>query len=238
MATIRLIPSTYSLSNTEYLSVSNASNMYNNTDSTTYATVTNSKTKTSSYYIYLKGFNFDDIPNNAVINSFTVKLKAYESGVNTSSSYTPRLVNNTTTITSSCSAITTSVQTLTFTGVTADWNTIVGYGSNFGIRINCRRANKNTTSYVYIYGAEILVDYTVPVYHTVSTSITGGTLRSPTVASTTVRDGANYEITFNGNPDYTLSSMTVNGVEVTPTIKSAPTPTLPTYTVSTNYGTY
>ena len=238
MATIRLIPSTYSLSNTEYLSVSNASNMYNNTDSTTYATVTNSKTKTSSYYIYLKGFNFDDIPNNAVINSFTVKLKAYESGVNTSSSYTPRLVNNTTTITSSCSAITTSVQTLTFTGVTADWNTIVGYGSNFGIRINCRRANKNTTSYVYIYGAEILVDYTVPVYHTVSTSITGGTLRSPTVASTTVRDGANYEITFNGNPDYTLSSMTVNGVEVTPTIKSAPAPTLPTYTVSTNYGTY
>ena len=74
MATIRLIPSTYSLSKTEYLSVSNASNMYNNTDSTTYATVTNSKSKTSSYYIYLKGFNFNDIPSNATINSFTVKL--------------------------------------------------------------------------------------------------------------------------------------------------------------------
>ena len=69
-------------------------------------------------------------------------------------------------------------------------------------------------------------------------AITGGTLRSPTVASTTVRGGANYEITFNGNPGYTLSSMTVNGVEVTPTIKNAPAPTLPTYTVSTNYGTY
>ena len=74
MATIRLIPSAYSLSNTSYLSVSNASNMYDNTDSTTYATVTNSRTSTTSYYIYLKGFNFDDIPSNATVNSFTVKL--------------------------------------------------------------------------------------------------------------------------------------------------------------------
>ena len=65
-----------------------------------------------------------------------------------------------------------------------------------------------------------------------------GTLRSPTTSSATVSGGANYEITFNGNPDYTFSSMTVNGVEVTPIIKSAPAPTLPTYTVSTNYGTY
>ena len=308
MATIRLIPSAYSLSNTSYLSVSNASNMYDNTDSTTYATVTNSRTSTTSYYIYLKGFNFDDIPSNAIVNSFTVKLKAYESGVSTSSSYAPKLVNNTTTITSSCSAITTSAQTLTFTGVTADWDTIVGYGSNFGIRINCRRASRYTTGYVYIYGAEILVDYTVPTYHTVSvtqstggtislsqsgqvlegtivtatatpsdgyeleniyvngnvlsgtsfvvdedkavsavfnqlithtvsTSITGGTLRTPTTASMTVSDGDDCEVTFNGEADYTFLSMTVNGVEVTPIIKNAPAP-LPTYTVSTNYGTY
>lgn len=237
MATIRLIPSAYSLSNASYLSISNASNMYNNTDSTTYATVTNSRTSTTSYYIYLKGFNFNDIPTNAIINSFTVKLKAYESGVSTSATSAPMLVNNTTTITSSCSAITTSAQTLTFTGVTADWDTIVSYGGNFGIRINCRRASRNTTSYVYIYGAEILVDYTMPVHHTVSTSITGGTLRSPTTASATISGGANYEITFNGNLGYALSSMTVNGVEVTPTIKNAPAPA-PSYTVSTNYGTY
>ena len=76
------------------------------------------------------------------------------------------------------------------------------------------------------------------IRYTISTSITGGTLRNPTTASATVRGGTNYEITFNGNPTYTLSSMTVNGVEVTPTIKSAPAPTRPTYTVSTNYSTY
>ena len=75
------------------------------------------------------------------------------------------------------------------------------------------------------------------ITHTVSTSITGGTLRSPTTASITVNDGDDCEITFNGNTDYTFSSMTVNDVEVTPTIKNAPA-VLPTYTVSTNYGTY
>lgn len=308
MATIRLIPSTYSLSNTTYLSVSNASNMYANTDSTTYATVRNSRTSTTSYYIYLKGFNFDDIPSNAVVNSFTVKLKAYEQGVNTSSNYAPVLVNNTTTITSTCSALSTSAQTLTFTGVTADWDTITGYGSNFGIRINCRRASRYTTSYVYIYGAEILVDYTVPTYYNVSatqstggtislsesgsvlegttvtvtatpsdgyeleniyvngavlsgtsfvvdgdktvtatfaslvmynvsTSITNGTLRDPTTASMSINEGDSCEITFNGNSECTFSSMTVNGTSVTPITKNAPA-ALPTYTVSTNYGTY
>lgn len=96
----------------------------------------------------------------------------------------------------------------------------------------------NTSYYIRCFGIDLIVTYEVPTSYTVSTSITGGTLRSPTVASATVSGGANYEITFNGNPDYTLSSMTVNDVEVTPTVKSAPAPTLPTYTVSTNYGTY
>ena len=37
----------------------------------------------------------------------------------------------------------------------------VSAGSDFGIRINCRRSSRNTTAYVYIYGAEIEVDYTM-----------------------------------------------------------------------------
>ena len=235
MATIRLIPSTYSLSNTRYLSVSNASNMYDNTDSTTYATVNHTRTSTTSYYIYVKGFNFDDIPSDAIINSATVKVKAK---VTRAGSYAPALYNNTTSLGQNLSGNIGTTTTTSTIDITSNWETYKGYGSNFGIRLRLNRSSRNTASSMNIYGAEILVDYTVPVYHTVSTSITGGTLRSPTTASATVRDGANYEITFNGNPGYTLSSMTVNGIEVTPIIKSAPAPTLPTYTVSTNYGTY
>ena len=235
MATIRLIPSAYSLSNTSYLSISNASNMYTDTDSTTYATVNHTRTMTTSQYIYVKWFNFDSIPTEAIINSATVKVKAK---VTSAGSYAPALYNNTTSLSQNLSGNIGTTATTSTVDITSNWETYKGYGSNFGIRLRLNRSSRYTASSMNIYGAEILVDYTVPVYHTVSTSITGGTLRSPTTASATVRDGANYEITFNGNPGYTLSSMTVNGVEVTPTIKSAPAPILPRYTVSTNYGTY
>lgn len=170
MAIIRLVPSTYYLSNTSYLSVSDTNNMYNNTDNTSYATVTNSQNGTSSYYIYLRGFNFSSVPSDAIINSFTVKLKARESGVSTSTSYRPYLCNNTSTITNAYSnVLSTSEQTLTFSNDSITWETLKGYGDDFGIRINCRRANSNTTGYVYIYGAEIEVDYTIPIYHQITT---------------------------------------------------------------------
>ena len=39
MATMRLIPSTYYASNTFYAEVTDADNMYTNTDSTTYASL-------------------------------------------------------------------------------------------------------------------------------------------------------------------------------------------------------
>lgn len=210
MATARLIPSTYYLSNSTYLSVSNASNMYNNTDNDSYATVTNSRTSTTSYYIYIRGFNFSAIPSNAIINSFTVKLKARESGASTSTSYKPYLANGTTTINGSCDVITTTASVHTFSGISADWETIKGYGNNFGIRINCRRASRNTTSYMYLYGAEILVDYTVPVYYDVT--INNSTSATVTASETHPLEGTDVEIKLD-----TLSGITVkdNGVDVT-----------------------
>ena len=63
MATIRLNPSVHAVSSTSYLSVANENNMYANTDSTTYATITNTNASTSSRYLYLRGFNFNSIPS-------------------------------------------------------------------------------------------------------------------------------------------------------------------------------
>lgn len=214
MATIRLIPSTYYLSNSSYLSVSNANNMYHNTDNTTYATVYNSRTSTSSYYIYLRGFNFDDVPSGAIVNSFTVKLKAYESGVSTSDSYKPYLANGTTAINGSCSAITTTASVHEFTGISADWETISGYGDNFGIRINCRRASRNTAGYVYIYGAEILVDYTMPVSATVTSTLTGDGTISPSGATSTY-EGAEYTLTITPTNKSDPVTATQDGVDIT-----------------------
>lgn len=214
MATIRLIPSTYYLSSSSYLSVSNASDMYANTDSTTYATVTNSRTSTSSYYIYLRGFNFDDVPSSAIINSFTVKLKAYESGANTSTSYVPYLANGTTTLSGcTCDAITTSASVNDFS-CSLDWATISGYGDSFGIRINCRRASKNTTSYIYIYGAEIEVNYTMPVAATVTSSLSGSGTIDPSGAYSTYED-TEYTLTITPTTKSDSVSATKDGTDIT-----------------------
>ena len=202
MATLRLVPSTYYLSST-YLSVSNAANMYTDTDSGTYATVTNSRTGTTSYYIYLRGFNFDDVPANAIINSWRVLLKARESGVSTSSSYAPKLCHGTSQITSTMTAISTTASVHEFTSVGADWDDLVGYGADLGIRINCRRSSRNTTGYMYIYGAEIEVTYTVPVYHSV-------TITNSTSATVTASDSNPLEGT-----DVTIMSDTISGIMVT-----------------------
>lgn len=214
MATIRLIPSEYYLSNSSYLSVSNASNMYANTDSDTYATVTNSRSSTTSYYIYLRGFNFDALPSGAIVNSFTVKLKARESGVSTSSSYKPYLANGTTAINGSCDAITTTASVHTFTGLSADWDDIVSYGSNFGIRINCRRASRNTTSYVYIYGAEIEVNYTMPVSATVTSTLTGNGSISPSGAYSCY-EGDEYTLTITPANTGDTVTATKDGADIT-----------------------
>lgn len=214
MATIRLVASTYYLSSSSYLSVSNASNMYNNTDNDTYGTVTNSRTNTSSYYIYLRGFNFDDIPSAAVVSSFTVKLKASESGVSTSSSHKPYLANGTTAINGSCSAITTSATTHEFTGISADWETLKGYGNNLGIRINCRRASKNTTSYMYIYGAEIEVTYTVPDPRTIATTLNGDGTISPS-GSNTYYDGDEIELVITPTNKSDTVTATRDGTDIT-----------------------
>ena len=215
MPTARLTASQYSLSNTTYLSVTNADRMYNDTDNTTYATCTNSQSGTTAYYLYLRGFDFSQIPSNAVVNSFTVKLKANESGASTSTSYVPTLCNNTTAL-SGCTttALNTTVSVHEFT-CNLDWDTVKGYGSNFTIRITNRRNSRNTTSYIYIYGAEIEVDYFVPVPATVTSSLVGNGTIVPSGAYSTYEDT---EYTLTITPDDTSETVTAtkNGTDITP----------------------
>lgn len=214
MATMRLVPSTYYVSSSTYLSVSNAANMYTNTDSDTYATVTNSQTGTTSYYLYIRGFNFDDIPSSAVVNSFSISFKVRESGITTSTSYRPYLCHGTSQLTSQCSMPSTTTQTLTFSGYDLDWSDLTGYGDDFGIRINCRRASRNTTGYLYVYGAEIEVNYTVPNPATVTSTLSGDGTIVPSGATSTY-DDAEYELTITPTNKSDTVTVKKNGVDVT-----------------------
>ena len=227
MPTIRLVPSTYYLSNSSYLSVSNASNMYDNTDSTNYATVTNSRTSTSSYYIYVRGFNFDDVPSGAIINSFTVKIKCNYSGGYSQAMY---LYDGTSTSYGSSDSISSTVTTHTFT-CSHTWEDVVASGSDFGIRINCRRSSRNTTSYVYIYGAEILVDYTMPVSATVTSTLSGSGTISPSGAYSTY-EGSEYELTITPTNKSDTVTATKNGVDITSQLVAHGQGSTNTYTAS------
>lgn len=211
MATIRLVPTTYETSSTQ-LSVTDGNNMLTNTDSTTYATIT-STVSGRSYQTYLRGFDFSAIPSVATVNSFTIKIKGSATGIDTGSNYVPRLANNTSTLTSSCSAFSSSVKVLTITS-SYTWEQIVGYGSNFGIRFTCRRSSQNTQAYVYCYGAEIEVDYTMPVSATVTSTLTGDGTIVPSGATSTY-EGLEYALTITPTTQTDTVIATQDGVDIT-----------------------
>ena len=215
MAIIRLVPSIlYNGAGTSYLTVSNESNAFTNTDSTTYATVTNTYSSTTNRYVYLQGFNFSDIPNNAIINSFSIKLKASENGGSTSSSYRPILCKGTSTYSNAyCDAITTSATVHSFS-FTQDYATFADDGDDFGIRINCRRGSRNTSASFYIYGAEIEVDYTIPNPCTVTTTLSGNGTISPS-GSTSTYEGAEFELTITPTDKSETVTATQDGVDIT-----------------------
>ena len=215
MAIIRLVPSVlYNAAGTSYLSVSDSANAYTNTDSDTYATVHNIYSSTTNRYVYLQGFNWDDIPTGAVINSFSIKLKARESGGSTSSSYRPVLCKGTATYSNAyCNAITTTASVHEFS-FTQDFATFRDDGEEFGIRINCRRGSRSSTSYHYIYGAEIEVDYTVPNPRTVTSTLTGNGTIDPNGVTNTY-EGAEYILTITPTDKSEEVHVTNNGVDVT-----------------------
>lgn len=196
MATVRLVPGSYTLSSTQYLTIADASNMYTNTDSTTYATITHNRANTTAYYLYIHNFNFSSIPSSGVkVTSFTVKIRGLESGLSTNSSYRMSLYNNTTAISNTTVTASLGTTATTFEFPIPDsltWSTLSGYGNNFRIRVPLRRNSSNTSGYVRIYGAEIEVNYTEA--RAITTTLSGNGTIDPS-GTQTMYDGDTYDLT-------------------------------------------
>lgn len=210
MPTIKLTPSTYYSTSTTYLSVSNASNMYTDCDSTTHSTIQNTRSSTTSYYIYLRGFDFSQVPSSAIVSDFTIRLKGNYSGGYSQNMY---LYDGTSTSYGSASSLSTSVATHEFT-CNHSWADVVACGSDFGIRINCRRASRNTTAYFYIYGAEIEVTYTLPTPRTITTSVSGNGTINPS-GTNTYYDGDEITLTINPTNKSDQVTATRDGTDIT-----------------------
>lgn len=183
MATIRLVPSGYSVSSSNRVTVSNPANMYYNTDHTAnYCSIRGRNSSSSTYYAFINGFNFSDVPANAAVTAFAIKIRCYKNSyLQQGTSYRPRLAssasnNNVLSNTTLSSDVTTTSggTVYTFPNGSLTWNTLKGYGSNFSIEIPLRSSG-NSYPYLYVYGAEIEVTYTASDVH-----VTGVTLDKST----------------------------------------------------------
>ena len=76
-----------------------------------------------------------------------------------------------------------------------------------------RRSSRNTTGYFYCYGAEILVDYTLPDPRTITSSLNGNGTINPS-GSTTLYDGDEYTLTITPTTKTDTVVVTNNGVDV------------------------
>lgn len=170
--TARLVPSAYTASNGSYVVVSDASNMYNNTDHTSnYASIRGrgGRSTNSTYYCFIRGFNFSAIPDGANIKSFRVLVRCSRNGnENTGSSYRMRLAsqannNNVISGTTTDTDIDTTASVIEIPTGSLTWNTIKGYKENFSIEIRLRNTSTSSSQYpyVYVYGAEIEVKYEI-----------------------------------------------------------------------------
>lgn len=223
MATVKLVASAYTRSNSNYVIVTNPSYMYDDTsDTSDYATIRGraGRSSNSTYYCYLHGFNFSAVPSNATVTAFTVKIKGYRNSYqNTGSSYRVRLCGSATN--SAIASTTTStdwdttVQTITIPTGSLTWSDITGYGSGFSIQLRLRNTSTSSSyyPYLYIYGAEIEVTYTVPVtkYETTVTTQETDVIGSAYPFSQT--SGNDTTVTIRGNLNALL--VTDNGVDIT-----------------------
>lgn len=208
MATIRLIPSSYSRSSTSRVTVTNPENMYYNTDHTSaYCQIRGRNSSSSTYYAFISGFNFDDVPSNAVVSSFSVKIRCYKNSyLQQGTSYRPRLASSTSN-NNAISGTTLDSDVTTTSGGTVytfplpsslTWATLKSYGANFSIEIPLRSSG-NSYPYLYVYGAEIEVTYTEP-----NIAVTGISLSS----TATVEVGSTIQLT----PTITPSNATNQSV--------------------------
>lgn len=162
MPTIRLVASAFEKGNSN-VSVTNVENAYHNIDNDTFAEIKHNRSAVDPYTFALKGFNFSDVPANAVVTSYDIKFSARQWRLAYSSDCAPKVVIGGTTYTSDTITETGSnPEVISFNLPGGLWESIKATGNNFKLTFTLKRATASNYGLISLYGAEIYVNYTVP----------------------------------------------------------------------------
>lgn len=228
MATIRIVASAYTRSNTNYVTVTDDSNMYNNVDHTSnYCTLRGraGRSSNSTYYAFIHGFDFNEVPSNATVTSFKVKIRAYRGQYQATGNTNYRIAlasqpSNSYKIgsTTLSSDITTTSGGEVYEIPTGSltWDTLKNYGTNFSIDVPLRNSSTSSSNYpyVYVYGAEIEVTYTIPNPRTITTTLSGNGTIEPSGANI-YYDEDEFELIITPTNSSDTVTATKNGSDIT-----------------------
>lgn len=186
MPTARILASSYDTSSS-YLTILNSRNMYTDVDSDTYAQVVHNRNTSSTYYIYVRGFDFSLVPDDAIVTSAIVRLKAQLQYANPTNA---GLFDGTTSLGNYLKPNVSGSIAISSFDITGDFSRYKSL-DDFGVRIGLNRSASKTASNLKIYGVEITVEYTV-AKKTCKISYNGNTIAD------TEEDG-DVNITYNGS---------------------------------------
>ena len=156
--------------------LSNGYHGISNTSSYARLQLSANNTSTTCYIYYT--FNVNGIPSNATINSVSCTARIYRNSRVTQNTSAIQLYNGTTAKGAATTGFTTAASNIQIAN-TGSWT--VSELSNIRLRISGARSNTNNSSYIYFYGADLTINYTVSgvEYEVTATSEYDGASVSP-----------------------------------------------------------
>lgn len=218
MASVKIIPNGYTHTGSYNFTVdtSNASrrisNAYNNADNTsssarlTLASSRNSS-RTSTMYLEFDKSAIANIPSSATINSITANVRYYVNNTTYVSALSIQLHANTTAKGSAVTTRTTSSDKYSITPGSWTFSEL----QNICLYISATHNTSTSSAYLYLYGADVTINYTLPPsYNITASSTASGVTVEP--ASQTAYQGQSASVTLNTNSGIIVTD---NGNDVT-----------------------
>lgn len=195
-------------------------NSISNTSSYARLQLSASSTSTDCYIYYT--FSVSDIPSNATITNVSCIARIYRNSRVTANTAAIQLYNGTTAKGAETNSFGTTASNVTISN-TGSWT--VSELNDIRLRIKGRRSNTSNSSYIYFYGANLSITYSIQgtEYEIVSTIATNAVDSIDPSGQTWVFGGGSYDLNIYAD---SIDDVMVedNGIDVTDQLSSAVVP--------------